>query len=133
MKGNRGRRERLPKADDLEMLGRGSRRSEFGRNLEPEPVIVAMVPDQDTSFGALLAEDPETGLDELATHAPPLKDRLDRHGTEGEPPCPGRGADFREGDVADEPVFEYGDEGQGQRVCLAERIDDARLRTVAER
>src|SRR5436309_14606587 len=87
MKGHRGIREGVTKADELEMLGWVLRRCECRCNDEPETVIVAMIADEDTPLGALLAYCLKTRLDELATHTPPLKWRFDRHRTEGEPPA----------------------------------------------
>jgi len=55
MKGDRGIREGVAKADDLEMLGWVLRRCECRCNDEAETVIVTTIADEDTPLGALLA------------------------------------------------------------------------------
>ena len=87
MKGNRGIREGVTKAENLEMLGRVLRRCEFPCNDEAETLIVTMIADEDAALGAVRAYRLKTRLDELATYASPLQWRLDRHRTEGEPPA----------------------------------------------
>src|SRR5438067_1192453 len=84
MEGDGGIREGVTEADDLEMLG-WVRRCECRCNDEAKTAIVAMIADEDTPLGALLAYCLKTGLDELAAHTAPMKWRLDRHRTEGEP------------------------------------------------
>ena len=92
MKGNRGIREGVTKAENLEMLGWILRWCECRYNDKAETVIVTMIADEDTALDALLAYRLKTRLDELAAHAAPLQWRLNRHRTEGEPPAPRRGS-----------------------------------------
>ena len=85
MKGNRGIREGVAKAENLEMLGRVLRWCECRCNDEAETVIVTMIAGEDAALGALLGYRLKTRLDELAAHTAPLQWRLNRHRTEGEP------------------------------------------------
>ena len=85
MKGDWRIRKRITKAQDLKMLGWVVRRCEVWSNDEAEPVIVVMITKEDTPLGAVLTYRPKAGLDELATHATPLKQRFDRHRSEGKP------------------------------------------------
>ena len=73
MKGDWELRERVPKADDLKMLGWVVRRRKLGSNDEAEATIVAMVAKEDAALGASPAQRLETGLDELGAHTTPLK------------------------------------------------------------
>ena len=77
MKGNRGIWEGVTKSNDLEMLGWVLRWCECRGNDEAKTVIVAMIAEEDTPLGALLAYRLKTRLDELAAHTAPLKWRLD--------------------------------------------------------
>ena len=133
MKGNRGIREGVTKAENLEMLGRVLRWRERRCNDEAETVIVTMIADEDTALSALLAYRLKTRLDELATHTAPLQWRLDRRRTEGEPPAPRWGSHLRERDMTNDLLTKHGDERQGKCIGVAQRINDERFGSVAER
>src|SRR5207302_9844294 len=94
---------------------------------------VAVIADEDTPLGALLAYCLKTRLDKLAAHTAPLKWRLDRHRTEGEPPALRWGTHLRERDMTNNPLTKHSDERQGECISRAQRIDDERFRSVAER
>src|SRR6266446_170160 len=113
MEDNRGLREGLTKADDLEVLGRVLRRREFRGDHEAEPMVVPMIAEEDASLGALLTECLKTRPNELATHAASLKLGLHGHRAEGEPPALRRGTHVRERDMADDLLAKHGDERQG--------------------
>ena len=113
MKGKRGIWGGVTKANDLEMLGWVLRCCECRCNDEAEAVIVAMIPDEDTPLGALLAYRLKTRLDELTAHTAPLQWRLDRHRSEGEPPAVGWRTYLREGDMTDDLLTKHGHERQG--------------------
>ena len=133
MKDNGRIRERVTKADKVKMPGRVLRWCECWRRDEAETTIVAMIPDQGTPLGALLAYRLKTSLDELAAHTAPLKRRFDRHGTEGKPSALLSGTHFREGDMANDLLTQHGDERQSERIGLTQGIDDERFSSVAER
>ena len=100
---------------------------------EAETMVVPMIAEEDTPFGALRADCLKTRPDQLAAHTPPLKSRLDRHRSEDKPPALPRGTRLRERDMADDLLTKCGDERQGQSTGLAQCIDDERFRSVAER
>src|SRR5262245_51725679 len=102
MKRHRGIRERLAEAENLEMLGRVPWRRQLRHDDESEPLVVAMVAEEHTSLGAVLAYGSKTRTDELAAHASPLELRLDRHGAEHEPSRLRRGPHVGERDVTDD-------------------------------
>src|SRR5437762_13346362 len=113
MEGDGGIREGVTKADDLEMLGWVLRRCECRCNDEAETAIVAMIADEDTPLGALLAYCLKTRLDELAAHTAPMKWRLDRHRSEGEPPALRWRPHLRERYMANNLLTKHSDERQG--------------------
>ena len=113
MKGNGALRERASKTNKLEMLRRVLRRRECWRNDKAKPVIVAMIPNQDTSLGVLFSKRPQTRLDELAAHPAPLKRRIDRHRAKSEPAALFGRPHFGEGDMTNDLLTKHGHERQG--------------------
>ena len=133
MKGDRGIREGVTKAGDLEMLSGVLSWCICRCDDEAETMVVPVIAEEDTPFGALRADCLKTRPDQLAANTPPLKSGLDRHRSEDKPPVLPRGTRLRERDMADDLLTKCSDERQGQGTGLAQCIDDERFRSVAER
>ena len=110
MKGDRGIREGVTKAGDLEMLSGVLSWCICRCDDEAETMVVPVIAEEDTPFGALRADCLKTRPDQLAANTPPLKSGLDRHRSEDKPPVLPRGTRLRERDMADDLLTKCGDE-----------------------
>src|SRR5438876_3113478 len=95
MKGDRGIREGVTKAGDLEMPSGVLSWCICRCDDKAETMVVPVIAEEDTPLGALRADCLKTRPDQLAAHTPPLKSRLDRHRSEDKPPALPRGTRLR--------------------------------------
>ena len=110
MEGDTPMRQRCAEREDLKMLRWTVRRGEGRCDRESEAPIVAMITDEDAALRPSRAQVVQPGLDELRTHAAPLKRGIDRDRAEGKPALQRKRSHLGECDVANHPFADYSDE-----------------------
>jgi hypothetical protein len=92
-----------------------------------------MIANENTPLRTLGSQVSKARLDALLAYATALKRGLNRDGTKGKPTVQRRGSDLGERDVADKLLADHGHERRGERIGPAQRLDDLRFGSVAER
>jgi len=115
------------------MLGRIARRGDRRRGRESKAVVVAMIANEHTALCAARSQILKACLDQLLADTTPLKRGLHGDRTKRKPTPQHIGSNLGECDVANNLLADHGDERQGERFGLAQRVDDSRFGSVAER
>src|SRR2546428_13736809 len=115
------------------MLGGKAGGGDRGRGRESKAVVVGMIAKEHTALCAARSQILKARLDQLLADPTPLKRGLHGDRTKRKPTPQHIGSNLGECDVANNLLVDHGDERQGERLGLAQRVDDSRFGSVAER